>query len=308
MVLVRSVCARRSACGLDLELAGDFERPSKSEPIGQVQRSVRRNALRGFAKVLLGVTASLAGIVIASIAMSQQVSAQETELPGITVEKAKGGGGAKKKPKPAPVAAQKQKPAPAPAPAAAVTATEAVYSTPAAVSSVSQGEIQTFGQTDLDEVLRTIPGTFTRENPNNPGVAVNIRGFEGSGRVNMMIDGVRQNFRFTGHDAQGFTYVDPLLVAGIDVQRGAVSTAGGAGALAGTANFRTLDVSDIVKDGQGVGGVSVLSWAATASAFRRWALRVLAPAPSASPVRSASTIRTTTRMAKARACRSPTRT
>ena len=33
-------------------------------------------------------------------------------------------------------------------------------------------------------------------------------------------------------------------------QRGAVSTAGGAGALAGTANFRTLDVADILKPGQ----------------------------------------------------------
>ena len=32
-----------------------------------------------------------------------------------------------------------------------------------------------------------------------------------------MIDGVRQNFRFTGHEAQGFTYVDPSLLAGIEI-------------------------------------------------------------------------------------------
>jgi hemoglobin/transferrin/lactoferrin receptor protein len=88
-----------------------------------------------------------------------------------------------------------------------------VYNQPGAVSSAGSSEISTFGQSDLGDVLRSIPGTSVRESPNNPGVAVNIRGLEGSGRVNMMIDGVRQNFRFTGHEAQGFVYVDPSLLA-----------------------------------------------------------------------------------------------
>jgi hemoglobin/transferrin/lactoferrin receptor protein len=127
------------------------------------------------------------------------------------------------------------------------------------VSAVGQSEIDTFGQAGLDNVIRTMPGTSTRESPNNAGIAINIRGFEGSGRVNMMIDGVRQNFRFTGHEAQGFTYVDPLLLAGIDVQRGAVSTAGG-GALEGSANFRTLGIEDILKAGQTQGVLSIASW------------------------------------------------
>lgn len=109
-------------------------------------------------------------------------------------------------------------------------------------------------------MLRSIPGTSVRESPNNPGIGVNIRGMEGSGRVNMMIDGVRQNFRFTGHEAQGFVYVDPSLLAGVDVARGAVSTAGGAGALAGAANFRTLDIIDVLKPGQQIGALSTGSW------------------------------------------------
>ena len=131
---------------------------------------------------------------------------------------------------------------------------------PAGVSVVGRSEIETFGSTNMDDVLRSIPGTWTRESPNNPGVAVNIRGFEGSGRVNMMIDGVRQNFRFTGHEAQGFVYVDPNLLAGVDIERGAVSTAGGAGALAGSANFRTLDVGDIIKYGQNAGVLTTATW------------------------------------------------
>jgi hemoglobin/transferrin/lactoferrin receptor protein len=113
---------------------------------------------------------------------------------------------------------------------------------------------------DAGDVLRAMPGVSTRESPQNAGLAINIRGFEGLGRVNMMIDGVRQNFKFTGHEAQGFVYVDPALLAGIDVARGAVSTAGGAGALAGAANMRTLDVEDILKPGKSTGTLSTVTY------------------------------------------------
>lgn len=183
---------------------------------------------------------------------------QETELPGITVE-----GGTQKKQQtvsPAPAAPPPQA---QPQPTAAAEPTPAAdvpYETPASVSVVGESEIDTFGQTGLDSVLRSVPGTFTQESISNPGIAVNIRGFEGQGRVNMMIDGVRQNFRITGHEAAGFAYVDPLLLGGIEIQRGAVTTTGGAGALAGTANFRTIDVQDVLRPGATEGALTTLSW------------------------------------------------
>lgn len=133
------------------------------------------------------------------------------------------------------------------------------YATPAAVSSVdllnSPGDYER-----LDDVLRSVPGTFTTQSTSNPGVAVNIRGFQGMGRVNMMIDGVRQNFRFVGHEAGGFTYVDDQLLAGMDIARGAVSTAGGAGALAGAVNMRTLGIDDIIKPGSTWGAIANVQW------------------------------------------------
>jgi hemoglobin/transferrin/lactoferrin receptor protein len=89
---------------------------------------------------------------------------------------------------------------------------------------------------------------------------VNIRGFEGFGRVNMMIDGARQNFRFVGHEAGGFLYVDPQLLAGVDIERGAISKAGGSGALAGSANFRTLGVEDVIRAGQDSGVLASATW------------------------------------------------
>lgn len=121
-------------------------------------------------------------------------------------------------------------------------------------SVISADEIEQFGGKNLDDVLRATPGVFTRDNVQNPGVAVNIRGLEGSGRVNMMIDGVRQNFRFTGHEAQGFTYVEPAFLAGVDVTRGYVNGVGGGNALMGAVNFRTWDIDDLIKDGKNYGG------------------------------------------------------
>jgi len=204
----------------------------------------------------------LGGCAAASLALTAQAIAQSTQtLPQVTVE---GKGSAKKgTAKGAPKAAAKQA---EPVQQVETQASkekaqkEAVYNTPAAVSTATRSDLETFGQLDTGDVLRTMPGTFTRENPQNPGVSVNIRGLEGSGRVNMMIDGVRQNFRFTGHEAQGFVYVDPSLLAGVDVARGAVSTVGGAGALVGAANLRTLGVEDIVKPGNTTGVLSTLSY------------------------------------------------
>jgi len=149
------------------------------------------------------------------------------------------------------------------------------FTTPAPISTAGEDEIQLFGQRNIGNVLRAMPGTFSRDSIQNPGLSVNIRGFEGSGRVNAMIDGVRQNFRFTGHEAQGFVYVDPALVAGVDVQRGAVSTAGGAGALAGTANMRTIGIDDILKDGKNWGALATLTWGSNDVGFSEMAAGAL---------------------------------
>ena len=43
---------------------------------------------------------------------------------------------------------------------------------------------------DVDGLLRVQTSVFTQKDPGNPGVSVNIRGFEGSGRVAMSLDGV----------------------------------------------------------------------------------------------------------------------
>lgn len=224
-------------------------------------------ACKSFGKAALALTVSAAALTLAGTAF-----AQETPLPGIDVQsaQAKKSSAPKKKPQAAPV--QETANSATPPPAASEGGNQAglidsPYSTPAGVSVAGQSEIQTFGQTNLQDVFRSMPGVSTGDDPNNPGIAVNIRGFEGEGRVNMTIDGVRQNFRFTGHTASGFAYVDPLLLASIEVQRGSVSTAGGAGALAGTADMRTLDVDDVLKPGSNYGATVLSSWGSNGVGF-----------------------------------------
>jgi hemoglobin/transferrin/lactoferrin receptor protein len=202
-----------------------------------------------------------AGIVLAGIAWGAPAFAQTT-LPPLSVQtkKAKAKSAKRAAPRAAPPPAE-----PAPGVAAgegpvATSRQDVPYTTPGSVSTATRSDIETFGQIGTDDILRSMPGVSTRQSASNAGVAVNIRGFEGSGRVNMMIDGVRQNFRFTGHEASGFTYIDPNLIAGIEVNSGAVSTRGGAGALAGTADFRTLDIDDIIKPGQNTGVLTTTTW------------------------------------------------
>lgn len=212
------------------------------------------------------------GLSVAALIVAGAANAQETELPGINVQsaKAKKASAPKSRPKPKPVQAAAPEPMEPPAAESSgqmSAAADMPYNTPAGISVVTGDELSTFGNGDLDSALRSQPGTFTRMSPQNAGLAVNIRGFEGQGRVNMSIDGARQNFRFLGHEASGFTYVDPSLVGGIEVQRGAVSTAGGAGALAGVVNLRTLDVEDILRPGQDFGGLTKFSWGSNNQGF-----------------------------------------
>jgi hemoglobin/transferrin/lactoferrin receptor protein len=222
------------------------------------QTGAARNGSHLIKKSLL-----LWGCAAASLALTAPAIAQSTQtLPQVTVE-GKGSTAKKGTAKGTPKAAPQQPAEPVQQETQATrekAQKDAVYNTPAAVSTATRTDIETFGLLDTGDVLRSMPGTSTTENPQNPGVAVNIRGFEGSGRVNMMIDGARQNFRFTAHEAKGFAYVDPALLAGVDIMRGAVSTAGGAGALAGAANLRTLGVDDIVKPGNTTGVMSTVSY------------------------------------------------
>ncbi|TKT74895.1 TonB-dependent receptor [Aquamicrobium sp. LC103] len=120
------------------------------------------------------------------------------------------------------------------------------FKTPAAVTSVDAVDIERFGQKSAGDVLRTIPGVFTEASARSPALAINIRGMQDFGRNAVTIDGARQNLQVSGHGSNGWVFVDPNLLAGVDVERGIVSTAQGSGVIGGAVNFRTIGLDDVV--------------------------------------------------------------
>ncbi len=135
------------------------------------------------------------------------------------------------------------------------------YETAAAVSTSDASDIGVRNAGSAINVLRTTPGTFTREAQGGGGIGVNIRGSEGFGRVNTMVDGVRQQNPFLGHYGNGGNvYLMPEMLAGVDVSRGAVSGAHGFNALSGAANFRTLTADDVLLPGQNIGGMTRMAF------------------------------------------------
>lgn len=123
---------------------------------------------------------------------------------------------------------------------------------PQASSHESRKEMLRVQPNEPYAILTGLPGVYF-QNDGTPSLAVSMRGMQDFGRVNVMIDGARQNFQESGHGANGSVYVDPGLLAGVDVQRGTVATADGAGAIAGVMNLHTLDVDDLVEAGKHYG-------------------------------------------------------
>ena len=123
----------------------------------------------------------------------------------------------------------------------------------AAVSSIQQEQIQQFMPGRLSTIFSGMPGVWFQERGDDQGTAINIRGLQDFGRIAVLIDGARQNFQRTGHNADGLFYFEPELLAAADVVRGPVSNIYGSGAIGGVVSMRTKDVDDILAPGQNFG-------------------------------------------------------
>ena len=122
-------------------------------------------------------------------------------------------------------------------------------------SVVTAQQINRLQPSRLSDVLRDVPGVTTQENQNDPAQAINIRGLQDFGRVNVLIDGARQDFQTSGHSANGVFYLDPELVGGVDITRGPSATIYGSGAIGGVVAFRTRSIDDILAPDEQAGVV-----------------------------------------------------
>lgn len=122
------------------------------------------------------------------------------------------------------------------------------------VSELTRGEIDQRPPRHAAQMLEEVAGAYSMFSEQDPALSVNIRGMQDFGRVNMMIDGARQNFQVSGHQQRnGQMYIDPELLADVRVEKGPSSGVHGAGAIGGSANFRTIDPHDVILPGNDVG-------------------------------------------------------
>jgi hemoglobin/transferrin/lactoferrin receptor protein len=131
----------------------------------------------------------------------------------------------------------------------------------AAVTVRREDELEVLQPGRPSEALFGIPGVSFQERGDDPATAVNLRGLQDFGRVAVVIDGARQNFQKSGHNANGAFYLEPELLSGLDVVRGPVANVYGSGAIGGVVSFQTNDVKDVLRPGQrwGILGHSALS-------------------------------------------------
>ncbi|KDE40062.1 Hemophore HasA outer membrane receptor HasR [Nitrincola lacisaponensis] len=135
------------------------------------------------------------------------------------------------------------------------TASDLQYHEPRSVSVITREQIERTPPRHAADMLEESTGVYTAVSQQDPGLSVNIRGIQDYGRVNMNIDGMRQNYQQSGHQQRnGTMYVDPELLGGVTVEKGASSGMGGAGVIGGVAEFSTLNARDFIHEGKEFGG------------------------------------------------------
>ena len=111
----------------------------------------------------------------------------------------------------------------------------------AGASVITSGEIKQQQPSSIADMLQNVPGVASEVTPNDPGQSINIRGMQDFGRVNILIDGARQDYQISGHNANGTFYLDPQFVGQADIVRGPVSNIYGSGGIGGVVSFTTLE-------------------------------------------------------------------
>ncbi len=120
---------------------------------------------------------------------------------------------------------------------------------PGMVDVLDLNDIQSQIPSTISDLVVDMPNVQFVGGPRRTGQSVDIRGLGGED-VLILIDGVRQSWT-SGHDGRFF--LDPGLLAGVEVVRGPNSALYGSGALGGVMAFRTADASDFLSPGETAG-------------------------------------------------------
>lgn len=136
---------------------------------------------------------------------------------------------------------------------------DAVYETPGGVSIITREKMQQTPIREARDIFDQMAGVDISNDARDPGLTVNVRGQQEMGRVNVNIDGARQNYNQVTHGTTSRVYLDPALLASVTVDKSNLDQNGGAGASAGIVTLRTLNTDDILDPDENWGGKVNLS-------------------------------------------------
>ena len=120
----------------------------------------------------------------------------------------------------------------------------------APVSVVTLEQIQGLQPNRLSDIFYNVPGVSFQERGDDPATVINIRGLQDFGCVAVVVDGARQNYQRSGHNANGSFFLDPELIGSVDIVRGPTANIYGSGAIGGVVSFRTKDINDVLRPGE----------------------------------------------------------
>ena len=130
-----------------------------------------------------------------------------------------------------------------------------VYDELHSVSEISREQLDNRPARHAADILEQTSGVYSSVSQQDPALSVNIRGIQDYGRVNMNIDGMRQNFMKSGHGQRnGVMYIDPEILSDVVIEKGVTSGIGGAGVIGGIATFNTINASNFLESGKEIGG------------------------------------------------------
>lgn len=133
---------------------------------------------------------------------------------------------------------------------------DSVYDLDISTSYIGKDAIDRYKGTNPADVFKGVTGIYSGEARNSGSIDINIRGIQGPGRVPVTIDGTEQALTvWRGYNgASNRNYIDPFLIGGIQVIKGASLTRDVNSGVGGAVVINTLDVDDVLKEGESFGG------------------------------------------------------
>jgi hemoglobin/transferrin/lactoferrin receptor protein len=131
-----------------------------------------------------------------------------------------------------------------------------VYDLDISTSYVGRKEIERYKGATPSDLLNGVAGVFSGDARNSGALDVNIRGIQGPGRVPVTIDGTEQALTvWRGYNGvSNRNYIDPNLIGGMQIFKGPSLTRNVNSGIGGAVVIETLDVDDIVPEGERFGG------------------------------------------------------